>query len=213
MKKIILLAVVIFSFLSTNLKANATDINTVKETIVKQAMELNVDPAIALSIAKTESNFRHEARSRYGAVGVYQLMPTTAQRMGFNPYNLVDNIKGGITYYKMMYNMFGTVELALAAYNAGPGNVKKYNNTIPPFTETKNFVTKITADIERQKLTPDPSVTSVQKSLDAQKEVAELDKTIAQVEDAEIHSFEDLNIQILDKGEFDYELNLEDMTI
>lgn len=104
-------------------------------------MKWGVDPAIALSIARTESGFRHEARSSHGAVGVYQLMPSTARRMGLNPYSLNDNIRGGIMYYKKMYNMFGSVELALAAYNAGPGNVKKYN-AVPPYGETRRFVSK-----------------------------------------------------------------------
>ena len=156
MKKLLLT----FALLCIVLPANATDINTVKATIVKHAISMGVDPAIALSIARTESGFRHEARSSHVAVGVFQLMPSTARRMGLNPYSLNDNIKGGIMYYKKMYNMFGSVELALAAYNAGPGNVKKYN-AIPPFAETKNFVRKITADVNRQKSTPDPIVAKV----------------------------------------------------
>ena len=61
-----------------------------------------------------------------GAVGVFQLMPSTARRLGVNPYYLSDNIKGGLMYYKKLYNMFGSTELALAAYNAGPGVVKRY---------------------------------------------------------------------------------------
>ena len=77
-------------------QAQATDVNSVKATIVKHAIEMGVDPAIALSIAKTESGFRHEARSAHGAVGVYQLMPSTARRMGLNPYSLNDNIRCGI---------------------------------------------------------------------------------------------------------------------
>ena len=134
--------------------ANAADINTVKATIVKHALEMGVDPAIALSIARTESGFRHEAKSAHGAVGVFQLMPSTARRMGLNPYLLNDNIKGGIMYYKMMYKMFGSMELALAAYNAGPGNVKKYN-AVPPYAETKRFVNKIMADYHNYKANPD----------------------------------------------------------
>ena len=136
------------------MSANAADVNTVKATIVKHALEMGVDPAIALSIARTESGFRHEAKSSHGAVGVFQLMPSTARRMGLNPYLLNDNIKGGIMYYKMMYKMFGSMELALAAYNAGPGNVKKYN-AVPPYAETKRFVNKIMADYHNYKANPD----------------------------------------------------------
>ena len=118
---------------------------TVKELIVKHAKEMGIEPALALSIAKTESGFNHSTKSRYGAVGVFQLMPRTANKMGFNPYKVSDNIKGGITYYKMMYKMFGSVELALAAYNAGPGAVDKYG-TVPPYGETQNYVKSILAN-------------------------------------------------------------------
>lgn len=125
-------------------QANAATVEEIKTTIVNQAMEMGIDPALALSIAKVESNFRMEARSACGAVGIFQLMPTTARKIGINPYSMTDNIRGGLKYYLMMYRMFGSVELALAAYNAGPGNVKKYN-AVPPFGETKRFVQKIMA--------------------------------------------------------------------
>jgi len=145
-----------------NAPAQASDINTVKASIVKHALELGVDPAIALSIARTESGFRHEAKSSHGAVGVFQLMPSTAKKMGLNPYLLNDNIKGGIMYYKMMYKMFGSMELALAAYNAGPGNVKKYN-AVPPYAETKRFVNKIMTDYHNYKKNPDPIMVNATK--------------------------------------------------
>lgn len=148
--------------------SSASDVKTVKATIVKHALELGVDPALALSIARTESGFRHEARSCHGAVGVFQLMPSTARRMGLNPYSLNDNIRGGIMYYKNMYKMFGSTELALAAYNAGPGNVKRYR-AIPPYGETRRFVSKIMTDYNRQKVNPDPVVSAVKKQHASQK--------------------------------------------
>lgn len=160
-KLLLLIALMLFSVIGA--PAQASDINTIKASIVKHAHELGVDPAIALSIARTESGFRHEARSCYGAVGVFQLMPSTAKRMGLNPYVLNDNIKGGIMYYKMMYKMFGSMELALAAYNAGPGNVKKYN-AVPPFAETKRFVSKIMNDYNNYKKNPDPAMLATTKS-------------------------------------------------
>ena len=135
----------------------------VKETIVKHSLEMNVDPALALSIAKKESGFRHELKSRYGAVGVFQLLPSTANRMGYNPYYLSENIKAGLTYYKMMYKMFGSTELALAAYNAGPGNVKRCGGKIPPYAETKRFVNVIMQDYNNQKKNPDPAIARVKK--------------------------------------------------
>jgi soluble lytic murein transglycosylase-like protein len=133
LKKLLLLVIALVSMMFTPVQA--ANVNTVKAAIVKHSIEMGVDPAITLSIAKTESGFRHEARSARGAVGVFQLMPSTARRMGLNPYSLDDNIKGGVMYYKSMYKMFGSVELALAAYNAGPGNVKKYK-AVPPFRTT-----------------------------------------------------------------------------
>ena len=130
---------------------------TVKEYIVKHSMELGIDPALALSLAKQESGFKHELKSPYGAVGVFQLLPSTAKKMGYNPYYLSDNIKGGLKYYQMMYKQFGSVELALAAYNAGPGNVARYKG-MPPFKETRAFVNEIMNEYKNQKNNPDPII-------------------------------------------------------
>ena len=135
----------------------------VKETIIKHSIEMNVDPALALSIAKKESGFRHELKSRHGAVGVFQLLPSTAKIMGYNPYYLSENIKAGLTYYKMMYKMFGSTELALAAYNAGPGNVRRHGGRIPPYAETKRFVNIIMQDYRNQKKNPDPAIARIKK--------------------------------------------------
>jgi len=132
-------------------------VSNVKESIVKHSIELGIDPALALSIAKSESGFRHEARSSGGAVGVFQLMPSTAKRLGVDPYCLSGNIKGGLMYYKKMYSIFGSTELALAAYNAGPTVVKKYNR-VPPIGETKKFVSNIMTEYNRQKINPDPAI-------------------------------------------------------
>lgn len=144
--------------------AQAADINSVKVSIAKHAIEMGVDPAIALSIARTESGFNHNARSSHGAVGVFQLMPSTAKRMGLNPYSLNDNIKGGIMYYKSMYKMFGSVELALAAYNAGPGNVRRYQ-AVPPYSETKRFVSKIMTDYNYYKSNSDPAIKAAKAAI------------------------------------------------
>ena len=168
MRKTILVAIllVVFSCLFENFAFAASTAN-VKTHIVKNALEIGVDPALALSIAKTESGFCHNKKSRHGAVGVFQLMPSTARRLGYNPYYLNENIKGGLTYYKMMYNKFGSVELALAAYNAGPGIVAKYNG-MPPYKETKRFVSTIMTEYNKQKANPDPVIYNV-KNKNAQK--------------------------------------------
>jgi len=192
--------------LFTHAPAQSADVNSVKATIVKHAIEMGVDPAIALSIARTESGFRHEARSSHGAVGVFQLMPSTARRMGLNPYSLNDNIKGGIMYYKKMYNMFGSVELALAAYNAGPGNVKKYN-AVPPYGETKRFVSKIMSDVNRQKATPDPIVAKVRQGAYSAKKPASVIKPST----PKLVDTKDLHVEVLEEKPI--ELKLETLTV
>ena len=192
--------------LFTHAPAQSADVNSVKATIVKHAIEMGVDPAIALSIARTESGFRHEARSSHGAVGVFQLLPSTARRMGLNPYSLNDNIKGGIMYYKKMYNMFGSVELALAAYNAGPGNVKKYN-AVPPYGETKRFVSKIMSDVNRQKATPDPIVAKVRQGAYTAKKPAPAIKPSA----PKLVDTKDLHVEVLEEKPI--ELKLETLTV
>ena len=156
-RKIVLIAIALTTLAMVNANA-AINEDVVKETIVKHSMEMGVDPALALSIAKKESGFKHEIKSSHGAVGVFQLLPSTAKRMGYNPYYLSENIKAGLTYYKMMYKMFGSTELALAAYNAGPGNVKRYGGQIPPYSETRRFVNVIMQDYKKMQNNPDPAI-------------------------------------------------------
>lgn len=159
-RKLVVFTITVVFLLCPQVKANQHSVSNVKESIVKNSIELGIDPALALSIAKSESGFRHEAKSRHGAVGVFQLMPSTARRLGVNPYYLSDNIKGGLMYYKKLYDMFGSTELALAAYNAGPGVVKRYNK-VPPIGETKKFVDKIMTEYSYQKSNPDPAIVKV----------------------------------------------------
>ena len=113
-----------------------------KRLIVKTAQKLGVDPYVALSIAKIESNFDASSKSNGGAIGLFQLNPSTAKVLGINPYIISENIEGGIRYYQMMYKKYGSMDLALAAYNAGPGNVAKYKG-VPPFKTTQNFINSI----------------------------------------------------------------------
>ena len=138
MKKFFIAAIFI---LSTALPS-FSGVDEVKQSIITQSKEMGVDPAIMLSLAKAESGFRQEARGGQ-AVGVFQLLPATAKFLGVNPYDMNDNVKGGIKYYKSMYNMFGTPELALAAYNSGAMAVKRCN-CIPE--KSRPFVNKVMAD-------------------------------------------------------------------
>ena len=167
-----------FCIIANPIKANSQPASkvTVKEYIVKHSLEMGIDPALGLSIAKMESGFVHEKKSTYGAVGVFQLMPQTARKLGYNPYYLSDNIRGGLMYYKMMYQKFGSVELALAAYNAGPGNVSKYGG-MPPFAETKRFVRSIMTEYNQQKTNPDPIITKFKNQKTSLNDVVNTDKT------------------------------------
>lgn len=103
---------------------------------------VNVD--LLKAIGKAESGFNASAVSSAGAVGVMQLMPGTAQSLGVNnPYNARENIMGGAKYISQLLDKYGgNTKLALAAYNAGPGNVDKYGG-IPPFEETQNYVKRV----------------------------------------------------------------------
>lgn len=153
-KTVILTMMLVIIFCQKTLAAEVSE-NEIKSIIVKHSIELGIDPALGLSIAKAESKFRHNLKSPYGAVGVFQLLPSTAKTMGINPYYLSDNIRGGLMYYKMMYKMFGSTELALAAYNAGPVAVRR-QKAVP--SVSKGFVNTIMSDYKYYQKNPDPAI-------------------------------------------------------
>lgn len=103
-----------------------------------------VDRGLLDAVAWQESRGRMSAISPKGAIGIMQLMPTTAAQLGIRYRDPVENIRGGAIYLRQQIDRFGSVPLALAAYNAGPGAVTRYNG-IPPFRETRAYVAKIMA--------------------------------------------------------------------
>jgi soluble lytic murein transglycosylase-like protein len=92
-----------------------------------------------LRLVQQESNWKLNAKSHAGAYGLAQLMPATARALGVDKTDPYQNLDGGARYLRMQYEEFKTWRLALAAYNAGPGAVKKYGG-VPPFKETQNYV-------------------------------------------------------------------------
>jgi hypothetical protein len=114
-----------------------------KEIARQKARDFGVDENIFLRLVNAESSWNPQAKSSAGAAGLVQLMPETARGLGVtNPYDPVQSLTGGARYLSQQLKRFGSYDKALAAYNAGPGNVERYGG-IPPFKETQNYVKNI----------------------------------------------------------------------
>ncbi len=134
------------SYRPTNGTVNMDQNGDYNDIIKEAANKYQVPEKLIRSVIQQESGYNPNAISSAGASGLMQLMPKTASSLGVNnimdPY---DNIMGGTKYIKSMMTKYnGNIELTLASYNAGPGNVDKYNG-IPPFKETQNYVKKVMA--------------------------------------------------------------------
>ena len=118
----------------------------VSALLQQAAAKYGISPALLTAIAQQESGLNPNAVSAEGAQGVMQLMPATAASLGVsNPFDPAQNIDAAARYFSQLLTQYqGNTALALAAYNAGPGNVAKYGG-IPPFTETQNYVNSVLA--------------------------------------------------------------------
>ena len=153
------------NFLSLTKAVNALQQNTINKTqnnitnvinptkqqimdiISQMSQKYGVDEKLITAVVRQESGFNPKATSHCGAMGLMQLMPATAKGLGVkDAYNPVQNVEGGVKHLKGLLARYnGNVVLALAAYNAGGGNVDKYGG-VPPFKETQNYVKNILAN-------------------------------------------------------------------
>jgi soluble lytic murein transglycosylase-like protein len=124
----------------------ATSRSDAYEDLILEHARLNDIPVdLVRAVVQVESGFNPYARSPKGAMGLMQLMPATARQFGVNnPYNPVENVRAGVAYFRQLLDRYDNNErLALAAYNAGPGAVDKHGQTVPPYRETRDYVTRI----------------------------------------------------------------------
>lgn len=129
---------------------------TLAPQINRIANNIGVDPFLVHAVISAESAYKSRAVSHAGARGLMQLMPATARRFGVSDsFHTGENIRGGATYLKWLLKKFnGNMELAIAGYNAGEGNVMKYGYTIPPFIETRAYVPKVMEYYRRYRNNP-----------------------------------------------------------
>ena len=129
--------------------SNSAQNSSFAEIIEKASEKYGIDPKVIQAVIKQESSFNPNAISSCGAQGLMQLMPATAKSLGVNdPFNAEQNIMAGTKYLKQKLDEFnGDLNLALAAYNAGSGALRKYGG-VPPYKETRAYVNKIVKSID-----------------------------------------------------------------
>jgi soluble lytic murein transglycosylase-like protein len=129
----------------TTRSAAITRAQSYDDLIQQHSRTHRVRPDLVRAVMQVESGFNPLARSPKGAMGLMQLMPATARQFGvIDPYNPAENVRGGVAYLRELLDRYDNQEeLALAAYNAGPGAVDKHGHTVPPYRETRNYVAQI----------------------------------------------------------------------
>ena len=114
-----------------------------EELVREHSQRQSLRPELVRAVIQVESGFNPSATSPKGAMGLMQLMPQTARSLGVtNAYDPEENVRGGTVYLRQLLDKYGNEQLALAAYNAGPGAVDKYDG-VPPYRETKEYVQKV----------------------------------------------------------------------
>lgn len=130
---------------AANANARAPDA-IVARHLDEAARRHGLDAALVHAIARAESGYRQDARSPRGAMGLMQLMPATARELGLtDPYDARANADAGALYLRRMLDRFGDLQLALAAYNAGPAAVERHGYAVPPFAQTRAYVRRVQA--------------------------------------------------------------------
>jgi len=126
-----------------NPRLSDQELDAITKSILAYSARYGIDPRLVVALILVESGFRLDATSPKGAMGLGQLMPSTARGLGVsNAYDPVQNIEGSVKLMRGHLEKYGDLSLALSAYNAGPGAVSKYNG-VPPYRETQNYIRKV----------------------------------------------------------------------
>lgn len=137
-------------------RSNGLLVHSYRDIIRQNARAYRLEEALVKAVIKAESNYNPQSLSNKGAQGLMQLIPETARLMNVDdPFDPAENIRGGSNYLRLMLNQFnGNLDLALAAYNAGPNAVQRHGG-IPPYEETRNYVQRVRRYLEQYRRSGD----------------------------------------------------------